>query len=486
MSAELQTVHARSAPFFREREEGWGEERLPVTERLARFCAELDFGAIPRDVVDKTKLCLLDSVGTMLAAATTPLGMNALRAAACFETQPVASVLGTSLRVSPPVAALVNGTFSEIFELQDGWRFGNDHPCVVIPAALAVAQWKGASGKSLLEAIVAGYEVTNRLAFAVHPRHLAAGFLPTGTAGTCGSAATASRLMGFDERRTADALGVAGFILPISTAENLWCGYTAKPLHSGYAAKLGVEAALLAEQGFAGCPIEGTPRRGRGFLEITTGDVRFERIVDRLGEHYTVRDVYFKAYPACRHAHGTAEAALRIVRERALAPRDIEHIDVYTYTLSASLLDRYTDRDSSMIAAQFSIPYVAAAAIVDRSLSTRQFTAARIHDAVILDLARRVRVHADAEIDARYPEVTPTRIEIRLRNGDVLRSQIDMPKGDPRTPMSERELIEKFEHLAGLALDREFVARVRDEVMRVDDINDLAPLFELMTRGEAR
>jgi len=486
MSAELQTVHRGSAPSPRVPEEGLGEGRPAVTERLARFCAELELEAIPRDVVDKAKLCLLDSVGTMLAAATTSLGMSALRAAARFDTQPIASVLGTRARVSPPVAALVNGTFSEIFELQDGWRFGNDHPCVVIPAALAVAQWKRATGKALIEAIVAGYEVTNRLAFAVHPRHLAAGFLPTGTAGTCGSAATASRLMGFDARQTADALGVAGFILPISTAENLWCGYTAKPLHSGYAAKLGIEAALWAEQGFAGCPIEGTPKRGRGFLEITTGDVRFDRIVDRLGEHYTVRDVYFKAYPACRHAHGTAEAALRIVGQCALDPREIERIDVYTYTLSATLLDRYTDRDSSMIASQFSIPYVAAAAIVDRSLSTRQFAEERIHDSTILDLARRVRVHADSAIDARYPEVTPTRVEIRLRNGDVLRHQIDMPKGDPRTPMSVRELMEKFEHLGSLALDRERVARVRDELMRIDGLDDLAPLFELLTPGEMR
>lgn len=482
MSAELQTVHRGSASSPGRR----ADAHPPITAQLAHFCAELDFAAIPRDVVDKTKLCLLDSVGTMLAAATTSLGLNALRAAARFDTQPIASVLGTQARVSPPVAALVNGTFSEIFELQDGWRFGNDHPCVVIPAALAVAQWKRASGKALLEAVVAGYEVTNRLAFAVHPRHLAAGFLPTGTAGTCGSAAAASRLMGFDARQTADALGVAGFILPISTAENLWCGYTAKPLHSGYAARLGIEAALLSEQGFAGCPIEGTPRRGRGFLEITTGDVRFERIVDRLGEHYTVRDVYFKAYPACRHAHGTAEAALRIVAERALDPREIERVDVHTYTLSASLLDRYTDRDSSMIASQFSIPYVAAAAIVDRSLSTRQFVDERIHDAAILDLSRRVRVHADAAIDSRYPEVTPTRVEIRLRNGEVLRQQVDMPKGDPRTPMTERELIEKFEHLAGLALDRRRVEQVRDEVMRIDEVDDVVPLFGFMTPRETR
>ena len=455
-----------------------GERRY--TQRLAEFCATLQYERIPADVIDKTKLCILDSIGTVLAGATTRLGMNAMRAGARFETESIASVLGVGRRISPPAAALVNGTLAEVFELQDGWRFGNNHPCVVIPAALAVAQWKGASGKALLAAVVAGYEVTNRLAWAVHPHHLAAGYLPTGTAGTCGCTATAGRLMEFDAERMEHALGVAGFILPVSTAENLWCGYSAKPLHSGYAAKLGIEAALMAEEGFAGCPVEGTPQRGRGFLEITTGQVRFERIVDRLGEHYTVRDVYFKAFPACRHVHGTAQATLDIVQARRVDPREIERVDVHTYTLSASLLDRYTDSQSSMIAAQFSIPYVAAAAIVDRALGTEQFADCRIHDPEIIELERCVHVHADPVIDARYPDVTPTRVEILLRNGEVLRKQVDMPKGDPRSPVAEHELFDKFDHLAGLALGGESVGRIRDLVLHIERENDLSTLFRLL------
>ncbi len=454
-------------------------QAVGCTERLAAFCSALDYANLPPDVVGKTKLCILDCIGTILAGATTPLAARARLAAARFETARIATILGHAERVSPPVAALVNGTLAEIFELQDGWRFGNNHPCVVIPAALAVAQWKRASGKALIAAVVAGYEVTNRLAWAVHPHHLARGYLPTGTTGTCGSAAAAARLMGLDAKHTADAFGVAGFILPVSTAENLWCGYSAKPLHSGFAAKLGIEAALMAEQEFAGCPIEGTPQRGKGFLEITTGQVRFDRIVDRLGEHYTVRDVYFKVFPACRHAHGTAEATLNIVGSRAIDPRDIERVDVYTYALSASLLNRYTNRESSMIASQFSIPYVAAAAIVDRALGTGQFLDGRIHDPVILDLARRVHVSADAEIDARYPGVTPTRVEIRLRNGEVLRNQVDMPKGDPRTPVSEQDLAAKFDDLAGMALDPERVARIRHAVMHIERHDNLEFLFEL-------
>jgi 2-methylcitrate dehydratase PrpD len=452
-----------------------------VTDRLAGFCAGLALDSLPADVVERTKLCVLDSIGTIVAGATTDLGRGVFRAATRFEATGAASVLGMAARTSPPAAALVNGTLSEVFELQDGWRFGNNHPCVVIPAALAVGEWKGASGSDFLAAVVAGYEVTNRLAWAVHPRHLARGYLPTGTAGTCGSTATAGRLLGFDPQRMADALGVAGFLLPVSTAENLWVGYSAKPLHSGWAAKAGIEAALLAEEGFSGCPIEGSPQRGHGFLEITTGDVEFGRILDRLGEHFTVRDVYFKIFPACRHVHGTAQAALDIAQGERFAPEDIERVRVFTYELSASLLDRYTDAESSMIAAQFSIPYVAAAALADRALGTAQFADRRIHDETILALSRKIDVVADPAITAVYPQVTPTRVEVTLRDGRVLRSQVDMPKGDPRMPLDEATLMAKFEELAGMAWQADKVDRVRDAVMQIErfaDMRDFVAVLE--------
>lgn len=451
-----------------------------VTETLAAFCSGLRLDAIPGDVIERTKLCILDSIGTIVAGATTGLGRSVFRAATRFEEASVAAVLGMGERTSPPAAALVNGTLSEIFELQDGWRFGNNHPCVVIPAALAIGEWKASSGKDFLTAVIAGYEVTNRLAWAVHPRHLATGYLPTGTAGTCGSAVTAGRLLGFDAARMADTLGVASFLLPVSTAENLWEGYSAKPLHSGWAAKAGIEAALLAEEGFSGCPIEGSPRRGRGFLEITTGEVKFDRIVDRLGEHFTVRDVYFKIFPACRHAHGTAEASLNVAQGARFAPDDVERVKVSTYELSASLLNRQTGAESSMIAAQFSIPYVAAAALADRALGTVQFTDARIHDETILALSRKVELVADPEITARYPQVTPTRVEVTLRDGRVLKSEVEMPKGDPRVPLDEATLVAKFEELAGMAYPAAKVARVRDAVMRIEEFSDLRDFVRVL------
>lgn len=452
-----------------------------VTEKLGAFCSGLDLGAVPADVIARTKLCLLDSIGTIIGAAETELGRRVFAAATRFEAAEIAWVPCSVSRISPTAAALINGTLAEIFELQDGWRFGNNHPCVVIPTALAMAEWKRSTGSDFLAAIVAGYEVTNRLSWSVHPHHLATGYLPTGTAGTCGSTVTAGRLLGLDARRMADALGTAGFLLPVSTAENLWAGYAAKPLHSGWAAKTGIEMALLAEEGFAGCPIEGSPERGRGFLEITTGQVQFDRIIDRLGEHFTVRDVYFKVFPACRHAHGTAEATLNVATSEQFDAHDVERVRVFTYDLSASLLNRYPDSESSMIAAQFSIPYVAAAAIVDRALGPAQFTDSRLHAPEILALAQKVEVIADPEITKVYPQITPTRVEVALRDGRVLTNRVDMPKGDPRAPVDEATLFAKFAELAAIGgCDAARIRRIQDATMTIESFTDMRDFVAIL------
>lgn len=455
-------------------------DRPRYTETLAAFCAQLRYEDLPQDVVHRAKLCLLDSVGVMLAGATTEIGKRTLDAALRFEPQGAATAIGSVHAVSPPAASLVNGSLLEIFEMQDGWRLGNVHPCVVIAAALSVAEWQRAPGRDVLAAIVAGYEVVNRLSWTMVPRHLARGFLPTGTAGTCGSAVAAGCLLGLDPVRMTQALGVSAFILPVSTAENLWEGYSIKPLHAGYAARQGVEAALLARDGFEGCPIEGSADHGRGVLEITTGDVDFTRLTEQLGKYFTIRDVYFKAIPACRHVHGTAEAVRNAVTNRKVNPEDVAAIRVHTYTLSATRLNRYPAPGGTAIAAQFSIPYAAAAALADRALGMAQFRDDRVRDPMLLDLARKVTVHVDPQIDAFYPDVTPTRVEIVLRSGETLASRVDTPKGDPRAPLTDAELAAKFGETASMALDVDTVSRLQDILMRFDEVEDvhaaLAPM----------
>jgi 2-methylcitrate dehydratase PrpD len=164
---------------------------------------------------------------------------------------PEATAVGVKPRVPARSAAFCNGWLGDLLDYEDTQKFGGNHPgATIVPAALAVGQRQGSSGEELLAALVAGYEVANRIAFAVFPSSTLRGFLPTGASGTIGAAAAAARLLHLDAEATAHAINIAGFLLPISAADTLWEGESAKPAHAAHAAATGVDAALLAARGF--------------------------------------------------------------------------------------------------------------------------------------------------------------------------------------------------------------------------------------------
>jgi 2-methylcitrate dehydratase PrpD len=347
----------------------------------------------------------------------------------------------------------------------------------VIPAALATAESLGLGGGQFIEAVATGYEVAGRTAAAVHPRHTLAGFLPTGTCGAFGAAAAASKLMRHDTGEMLNSLGNAGYLLPLSMAEHLMGGYTSKIVQGGQAASAGLTAAGLAGAGITGAPyvLEGSDLNG-GFLQITTqGEAAPERIVEQIGEHFSIMDVYFKPYTACRHTHGAAQAALELVREEDFKPDDVEAVDIYTYAIASIAVGKGVTAESSFVSAQFSLPYVVAVCLVDRELGPAQLREDRISVPDILELSQKVNVEVDPDLAAAYPETTPSRVQVRLKSGETLVKQIDTPKGDPRDPMTAEDLAEKLRRFAARKDDKAI-----DTIVRLSlELGDLADIREL-------
>ena len=352
-----------------------------------------------------------------------------------------ATALGCGFKTGLQNAAFINGTTAEAIEAQDGLRFGGNHPVsAVIPAAFVMSESLGLPGTRLIEAVVAGYEVANRAAAAMHPFHTLSGFLPTGTCGTLGAAVAVSKLMGHGYPEMLNAMGNAGYILPISMAEQLMGGYTVKIVQGGQAASAGIMAAGLAGKGITGSPyvLEGTELKG-GFTQITMKvDAKPERITDKLGEHYSIMDIYFKPYTACRHTHGAAQATLMLMKEKKIMPDDIDSITVSTYGVAAMAVGKGVPEGGSFVSAQFSIPYVVAACILDGALGPAQLTERRIADPAMIALAKKVTVKTDDDLNKMYPDKTASRVEILLKNGERLIKQVDIPKGDPRDPDGSR------------------------------------------------
>jgi 2-methylcitrate dehydratase PrpD len=455
---------------------------MEYTRKLAEFCAAVSLKRLPAEVNDKAKLCILDffaNVYGSLELEAVSRVVSYIRALGGPET---ATALGCGFKTGIHNAAFLNGTTAEAIEAQDGLRFGGNHPgTAVIPAALALAESLGLGGREVIEAVVAGYEAAGRPAAAMHPHHTLAGFLPTGTCGAFGAAAAASRLMGHDVEGMVNSLGNAGYLLPLSMAEHLMGGYTSKIVQGGQAASAGLTAAGLAGAGITGAPyvLEGSDLGG-GFTQITTrGEPALNRIVEQLGEHYSVMDVYLKHYTACRHTHGAAQAALQLAHEEPFEPQDVEAVDVYTYHIASVAVGKGVTASSTFVSAQFSLPYVVAACLTDGEMGPAQLKEKRISDPAILALSKKVKVNVDPELSAAYPGMTASRVEIRLRGGRTLVKQVDIPKGDPRDPMTAEDVADKVRRFAPARAEKavDKIIGLSLELEKVGDIRELTAII---------
>jgi len=444
---------------------------MDETRRLAAFCAALRLEDVPAEVALKAKLCILDFFANIYGSLKLAAVRSVVEYCRSLGGPEQAHALGCGYLTSVNTAAFVNGVLAEAIEAQDGVRFGGNHPVsAVMPAAFALAEREGSSGREVLEAVIAGYEACCRPAAAMHPYHTLSGFLPTGTCGAFGAAAAAARLMRLDENGMLNALSHAGYLLPLSMAEQLMGGHTIKIVQGGQAAIAGITAAGLAGAGLTGCPqvLEGTALKG-GFTQITvSAEPKCERILDRLGQHYALTDVYFKPYTACRHTHGAIQATLELMRDYRFKAGDVRQVEVFTYGVAMIAVGKGLEAPT-FVAAQFSIPYCVAACLLDHEMGPDQLTEARILDPRVVELSGRVTVAIDEELDKIYPDKTASRVEILLADGRRLTRQVDIPKGDPRDPMEVADIADKLRRFAETR-NRGNLDRLVDLVMDIEHL----------------
>lgn len=454
------------------------------TRRLGEYCADLRYEDIPSRVVDKIKWCILDNLGIILGATQTRFGRTMLDYTRLLGDEAQASILGYGLKTSARSAAFANGSLSETLEYQDGYTKGGYHPsCGTISASLAMAEWKRSSGRELIAAVTAGYEVGNRVSEVVFPSHLSLGYQSTGTAGAVGAAASAAAILKLDREQTVNALGIAGFILPISTGDNLWGGYTIKPVHGGAAAKAGIESALLASQGLTSAPLEGDPKLGKGFVQITSDRPKLEKMTEGLGQFTTIAEVYFKPYALCRIIHAPVQVAIDLRQRHGLKLDDIAGVVVRTYDFAAEVPGQTrTSPESDPTLCQFSLPYGVAAALMYGEVGLPQMMGEATRDPRVHDLAARVQVIHDLEMDKLRPALRPASVEVTLRDGRKVNGRVDFPKGEEGSPLTERELLEKFASLARGVVGEENVERIRDAVFALDKADALDDLMRLLMR----
>lgn len=459
------------------------------TKKLAKFCSKLEFKRIPERIVGKIKWVILDNLGNIVGGTAVDFGKEIAGFTRELGDRAEATVLGFGFKTSARNAGFANGSLAEILEMQDGYTKGGYHPCSgTISASLAMAEWQKSTGKDFITSVVAGYEVGNRVAEAMHPSHLFKGFLPTGTVGAIGAAASAARILRLDERGTFNALGIAGFILPVCTGDNNfgrgeYGDYTIKPVQGGAAAKSGIESALLARQGMNAAALEGDPKVQKGFCRITIdGPPKFEQSIEGIGKDYRrIEELYFKPYASCRMNHAPADAAIELRSKYGLKPGDIKEILIKTYGFALqSTGTRKTDTRSSFMACQFSMSYVVAAALIDGEFGLNQLTEQKIRDHKIHELASKVKVVVDPKLEKIYPSNRPAIVEITMKDGKKWTGRADFAKGDHRKPMTEEENREKFLGLTAGVLGERKAKKAMDMVLTLENLDSLVRLINCL------
>jgi 2-methylcitrate dehydratase PrpD len=426
-----------------------------ATAALIEFVSGLRFEDLDAEVRHCARRHLLDTVGVMISGAG---GDVATRAEAVMAAVRGGSgaipVPGRARRADLLDAAFLGGTAAHGIELDDGYRQGSVHPgSAVVPAVLSAGCRMGASGKAVIEAMVAGYETVIALARACHPDLRQRGFHPTGACGVFGAAAAVAKLHGLPPARLADAIGIAA-----SSAAGLFAfvngGADIKRLHAGHAAREGLQAALLAGQGVQGPP--GVIEARDGFLQAfafgRAGKARPLALPPEVS--FGITDCYIKPYACCRHLQPAVEALMGLCRDENILPGEVTRIDVDTYRIAAEHALTCWDDYAS---AQLSFPYLIGLALRFRAIRLEHFGEDVRRDPAAEAIARMLHVTATPEVDRLYPHLRPARVTVTTARG-VFRRDADEALGSRLVPLDDAGLRAKFDELVAPVLSPERTA----------------------------
>jgi len=447
----------------------------PVTDTLAQFVTKIEFAAIPEEALANAKMHLLDTLGVALAGTREPVAGIALDY--CKRIGPVgeSTIWGTKSKAAAPTAAFANGLLSHALDYDDWDAFIHvGHPTsMLLGAGLSIGESTGASGEELLKAYVLGIEVMCKLA-ANCPNLQDRGFHSTPVWGSLGAAVACASLLKLDDSQLKAALGIAA-----SAAGGIHRqqGSMVKPFHAGNAARNGVEAALLARSGFtADAAILEAPR---GFCDTFFGPMTcdYEKMIENLGQPFFLESpgLGLKWHPCSAPQFLAADAALYLKHERDINYEDIARIEVRIPPLRYQR--HYAAEVKTGLRGKFAVNYVVAMCVLDGKLELATFTDEKVNEPKVQEALGKVQVICDEAI----PEPGPyCPVSVELNSGTRHSFTARVAKGDPRNPMTENEVIEKFRGNAKLIISETEAAKLTSLVRNLEGVDDLRSLVGLL------
>ena len=447
----------------------------PVTDTLARFVAETDYSSISERALANTEMHILDTLGVALAAVSTPVATIAFDYCTRTGGASEASVWGTHLKLSVPMAAFANGLLAHALDYDDWDAYIHvGHPTSALTAAaLSLGEFAGASGKDLLKAYVLAIEIIAKIA-ANAPNVQDRGFHSTPVFGSIGAAVAAASLLKLEPERIKAALGIAA-----SGAGGIHRqqGSMVKPFHAGNAARNGVEAVLLAQQGFtADAAIIEAPR---GFCDTFFGPATcdYEKMITSLGKPYFLESpgLGLKLHPCSAPQFLAADAALHLKREHNIRFSDVAKIEVSIPPLRYQR--HYHPEVKTGLRGKFAINYVVALCILDGKLEIETFTDAKANDPQVQQALSKVHVIVDKTIPEPGPYCPVT---VELTDGTRFAYTARIAKGHPENPMTENEVLDKFRSNAKSVISEKQSKALIATILKLETVDNVRALVNLL------
>lgn len=454
---------------------------MSYTHELAEFAESLTFDRLPPEVADQAKRIILDTVGCGLGGSITE-PVKVIDKALSAEKGPGESTLmGRGGKTSSAQAAFRNAAASNILDYCDTFLRLGHYASTIVPTALAVAEGCRASGKDVIAAVAAAYEVTARIGVAIHPspdRFVEVWGI--GTHQVFGAAVAAAHLMGLKGDEFKQALGLAGVSAPLPSAL-IW-NWDDRPLswHKDsvhWPAWSGVMAARLAGAGFSG------PRSvldGRHGFWVMSGSDQFNpgELTRGLGEEWRILETSFKPYPACRWIHPILDALGSLAEAHDIESADVDKIEIETF----HLFEHYGFLDPApvnMIDAEFSVPYGAAMVLQRRPPGPGWYEPDLFTDEEVLRLASSVELYSNDEMNRLYYENNmPARVIVHVKGGATFKEEVLIARGDPRNPLSDMELTAKFNGLARGVLGDGAAEELKAAINRLEQLPSMEPVVK--------
>jgi 2-methylcitrate dehydratase PrpD len=455
-----------------------------VAETLARFAAGLELERTPAAVVTRAKYLILDAVGIALASTGFDFAHRVLTAIRGLAGDGEVPVIGFPARLPMRDAALVNGVLIHGLDYDDTHTGGVVHPTAsLLPTVLAVGAQRRASGAAAIAAYIAGVEAAARLGMVAKGGFHQIGFHPTGLVGAFACALAAGKLLGLGEEQLVMAQGIT-LSAAAGSLEFLEDGAWTKRLHPGWAANTGITAAALAQQGFVG------PKRvyeGRFGLYASHLQERYDprdlALATRdLGEVWELLQVAVKPYPACHFTHACADAAIALRCEHRLDPRTIEHVEALVpaevvQTVCEPVANKR--RPANPYDAQFSIPFIVAAALTRGRFTLAELQPEALADRDILALADRVEYRIDPA--SGFPRYYSGELVVTTAEGRRLSHREHMNRGCGDRPLADSDILAKFYDNAARAVAPDRARAIAGAILELDTAHDVRDIAERLS-----